>query len=251
MIQFSFVEKMSTLFNIVISSPFFIFLIVFFILLGIVLFDTIKYEKKKIKRAYKIIYFVILLAIIIKYNSSLLTLFDYLISNIFVIIYYPNFAIYILMIVISNILVLRSVFKKDMSKVLKIVNIVFYSIKMYLMILILDNITVNNIDVYSMSSVYSNNNLTILVELSSAVFFIWIIVLFVIWLVNKLTDIILKKDNNNIVNTKVETKTIIKEVVKEPEKEDIFTPEDYEIMLNIIKLSREDEYVKEKLKKRL
>ena len=251
MIQFSFVEKMSTLFSIVISSPFFIFLIVFFILLGIVLFDTIKYEKKKIKRAYKIIYFVILLAIIIKYNSSLLTLFDYLISNIFVIIYYPNFAIYILMIVISNILVLRSVFKKDMSKVLKIVNIVFYSIKMYLMILILDNITVNNIDVYSMSSVYSNNNLTILVELSSAVFFIWIIVLFVIWLVNKLTDIILKKDNNNIVNTKVETKTIIKEVVKEPEKEDIFTPEDYEIMLNIIKLSREDEYVKEKLKKRL
>ena len=85
MIQFSLMEKITTLFETVASSPFFIFLIVFFILLGIVLFDTIKYEQRKIKKAYVMVYFAIFLAIIIKYNTSLFQLLDYLIDNIFVI----------------------------------------------------------------------------------------------------------------------------------------------------------------------
>ena len=42
MIQFSLMEKMKTLFETIASSPFFIFLIVFFILLGIVLLNMNK-----------------------------------------------------------------------------------------------------------------------------------------------------------------------------------------------------------------
>lgn len=249
MIQFSLMEKMNTLFGTIISSPFFIFLIIFFILLGIVLFDTIRYEQRKIKKAYATIYILIFVAIIIKYNASLLQLLDYLVSNIFIIIYYPNFAIYILMILISNILVLRAVFKRNMSKLMKTINIVFYCLKMYLMILILDNMTTNNIDVYSMSSIYSNNNLTMLVEISSSIFFIWIITLFIIWLINKLTNIILNKEE--VKTTQIVRQEKSKNKITTNNKEDIFTEEDYKIMLKIIQLSREDEYVKEKLKTRL
>ena len=250
MIQFSFTEKMKTLFDTVLSSPFFIFLIVFFVLLGIVLFDTIKYEKRKIKKAYVVIYILIFVAIIIKYNTSLIQLLDYLVSNIFIIVYYPNFAIYILMILISNILVLRAVFKRNMPRTIKIINIVFYCLKMYLMVLILDNMTINNIDVYSLSSIYSNNNLTMLVEISSLIFFVWIILLFIIWLVDKLTNIILKKDEKTEIIKQVKiTKPVETKAI--PIKDDIFTEEDYKIMLEIIKLSREDEYIKEKLKMRL
>ena len=244
MIQFSLMEKMKTLFETIASSPFFIFLIVFFILLGIVLFDTIKYEQRKIKKIYVMIYLAIFLAIVIKYNTSLFQLLDYLIDNIFVILCYPNFAIYILMILISNILVLRTVFKKDMSKPMKITNIIFYCIKMFMMFLILDNITTNEIDVYSLTSVYTNNKLTMLVELSSAIFFIWILLLTILWIADNVTNHI-TKDKKVIKVTKNNSKE------KNVEKEDIFTEEDYIMMLNLIQLSKEDEYIKEKLKERL
>lgn len=255
MIQFSFSEKMKTLFELVSSSPFFIFLIVFFILLGIVLFDTIKYEKRKIKKAYALMYLAIFLAIIIKYNTSLLQLLDYLVNNIFVILYYPNLAVYILMIIISNILVVRAVFKRDMSKSLKTINIVFYCLKMFMMILILDNITKNEIDVYSQLSIYSNNQLTMLVEISSALFFIWLLLLFIIWMVNKLTNMLTndKKSIKVVEKISVEKKAKpleINPIIEEP-KEDIFSTEDYIMMLNLIQLSKEDEYIKKKLDERV
>lgn len=255
MIQFSFSEKMKTLFELVSSSPFFIFLIVFFILLGIVLFDTIKYEKRKIKKAYALMYLAIFLAIIIKYNTSLLQLLDYLVNNIFVILYYPNLAVYILMIIISNILVVRAVFKRDMSKSLKTINIVFYCLKMFMMILILDNITKNEIDVYSQLSIYSNNQLTMLVEISSALFFIWLLLLFIIWMVNKLTNMLTndKKSIKVVEKISVEKKAKpleINPIIEDP-KEDIFSTEDYIMMLNLIQLSKEDEYIKKKLDERV
>lgn len=249
MIQFSFFEKMKTLFEVVISSPFFLFLIIFFILLSIVLFDTINYENKKIKKVYVLIYLAIFLAIIIKYNSSLLQLIDYLVNNIFIILYYPNLASYIIMLMIANILVLRAVFKRDMPRFQKTINIIFYCIKMYMMFPILDNITKNKIDVYSQLSIYSNNELTMLVEISSAVFFIWILLLFIIWMVNKITN----KLTSNKKDIKV-VKGIQKENKKPQEKDnntkelnDIFSTEDYIMMLKIIKLSKEDEYIKSKL----
>ena len=249
--QFSLMEKIVNLFNTVLSSPFFIFLIVFFILLGLVLFDTIKYAQKKIKKVYVMIYFAIFIAIIIKYNTSLLQLIDYLIDNIFVIIYYPNFATYILMIIISNILVLKSVFTRRISKTVKTINIVFYCIKIFMMFLILDNITTNEIDVYSQAAVYTNNKLTMLVELSSLIFFIWIITLFLIWFVNKLTDkLIGNKKNIKTVTKTTTTKTIETRETPNQEK-DIFSTDDYILMLEMIKLSKEDEYIREKLKERL
>lgn len=257
MIQFSFSEKMKTLFELVSSSPFFLFLIVFFILLGIVLFDTIKYEKRKIKKAYALMYLAIFLAIIIKYNTSLLQLLDYLVNNIFIILYYPNLAVYILMIIISNILVIRAVFKRDMTKSLKIINIIFYCMKMFMMIIILDNITKNEIDVYSQLSIYSNNQLTMLVEISSALFFIWLLLMFIIWMINKLTNVltndkksikVVEKIPNQIDNK--QQKTNSNRNMKET-KEDIFSTEDYIMMLNLIQLSKEDEYIKKKLEERV
>lgn len=249
MIQFSFLEKMKTLFDVVKSSPFFIFLIVFFILLSIVLFDTINYEKRKIKKVYVFIYLAIFLAIIIKYNTSLFQLIDYLINNIFIILYYPNLAAYILMIIFANVLVLRAVFNRQIPKLQKTINIIFYCIKMFLMFPILDNITRNEIDVYSQLSIYSNNELTMLVEISSAVFFIWVLLLFIIWMINKIA--------NNLTSPKKEIK-VVKEIPKNINNtkedahltlsNDIFTTEDYVLMLNLIKLSKEDEYIKAKIK---
>lgn len=245
MIQFSFTEKMKTLFEIVSSSPFFMFLIAFFILLSIVLFDTINYEHRKIKKMYVMIYLAIFLAIIIKYNSSLLQLIDYLINNIFIILYYPNLAVYILMIIIANILVVRAVFKKDISKSIKTVNIIFYCMKMFMMFLILDNITKNEIDVYSQLSIYSNNQLTMLVEISSALFFIWILLLFIIWMINKLANILTNDKKDIKVVDNIEKQLPVKEETEETK--DIFSQEDYVMMLNLIKLSKEDNYIQKKL----
>lgn len=126
-----------------------------------------------------------------------------------------------------------------------------------MMIIILDNITKNEIDVYSQLSIYSNNQLTMLVEISSALFFIWLLLLFIIWMINKLTNVltndkksikVVEKIPNQIVNKQQETN--IDTNMKEP-KEDIFSTEDYIMMLNLIQLSKEDEYIKTKLEERV
>ena len=126
-----------------------------------------------------------------------------------------------------------------------------YSLIMYLMLLIIYTITTENIDVYNEITMYSNTTMLTLVDLSNILFLIWIILI----LINKLLDFLETKGiktKSHIIKDENEVITIEKEVIKEvpveiikkvevikevPIQSDdvVFTKDEYNIILNILK----------------
>ncbi len=253
MLQLTLLEKLKILFDLILASPFFIFLLIFTILVFIILLDSKNYKKRQVQKYILGIYLLVFIAVIIKHHSSFLSVVDYLINNVFVIFYFPNIAVYATMIIIINIIMLKSIFSNK-DKIIRTVNMASYSIIMYLMLLIIYTITTESIDVYNEVSLYSNTTILSLVELSNILFLIWIILI----LLNKLLDFLetkgLKTKSKILPTIEKEIVTVEKEVIKEvpvevikevpievervvyKEKQvDMFTKEEYLVMLNILK----------------
>lgn len=185
MTRVSLFKKIKSLVEIISSSYFFIFMLIVFIILSIYLFNTIKKDEIKTKKTYVYAYAVIIFAIMIFYNSQIFDLLDYLIDNIFIILCFPNLAVYIAMIIFLNIVMIKSVFSKKITNINKIINIIVYSSIHFILILILNLINKNNINVYDQTSLYSNQELLNLVSLSVIIFILWTLYNIITYFINK------------------------------------------------------------------
>ncbi len=205
MTKMSFLEKLGVLLEVSKSSKLYILLIIALIALGIFLFKTNKRNVKMRKRIFLIFLISIALLLIIVYHASLGKMFDYMMNNLFVAIYFPNLAIYFAAIIVTNIILWTSVFSFRTSKIIKRVNIVVYVIMNYLLALILSVISSKKLDIFSQTSIYNNEKVTALISLSSIVFVAWIIYL----IIYKIILIYIKKDYKPKVK-----KVIVKRKVK-------------------------------------
>ena len=267
MLQLTLLDKLKVLFDLVVGSPFFIFLFIFTILIFIILLDSKNYKRKKIKRYIFGIYLLVFIAVVIKHYSSFLSILDYLVNNLFVIFYFPNIAVYALMIIIINIVMLKSLFSNK-DKLLRLINIASYSMIMYLMLLVIYTVTTENLDVYDQIALYSNQNALVLIELSNIIFVIWMILV----ILNNFLDFLERKgfktksrifNQTNEDGVRIEyiekeiikeipvEKEVIKEVIKEvpveriiyrDKPEEMYTKEEYTfskseylMLLNILK----------------
>ena len=98
--------------------------------------------------------------------------------------YFPNLAVYSIIILITNIRLFSSLINKKTKNSYKVANIFSCVLINFLFILILETIIKNKIDVYETLTVYSNKELLILLELSTCVFLAWLFVVMFLNLVN-------------------------------------------------------------------
>lgn len=190
MTKMSLLEKLGVLVEVSKSSKLYILLIIALIALGIFLFKTNKRNVKIRKRIFLGFLISIVVLLIIVFHVSLAKMFDYMMNNLFVAIYFPNLAIYFAAIIATNIILWTSVFSFKTSKIIKRVNIVVYVIMNYLLALILSVINAEKLDVFSQNSIYNNEKVTALISLSSVVFVAWIIYL----IIYKIILVYIKKD---------------------------------------------------------
>ena len=257
MLQLTLLEKLQILFDLILTSPFFIFLLIFTILVFVILLDSKSYKRAQVRNYIIGIYTFVFISVIIKYHSSFFSVIDYLINSVFVIFYFPNIAVYGSMIVIINIIMLITIFSKK-DKVTRVLNMTSYTIIMYLMLLVIHTITKEGLDVYDSVTLYTNQDILILIELSNVLFAIWIILLGI----NKILDILeakgiktksrLFKNKNQEIITEYIEKEVIKEVpievikevpvpieveriVHKQRYEDMFTKDEYMLMLEILR----------------
>ena len=160
MFEMSFFKKMNILFNSIISNKYFIFLLILFII-NIILLILIR--KKLILFISLVLIFGVL--VFISYDKLFL-FFDYFIDTLFNILYFPNFAFFTLIIFYINILIVKKHNK---------LTIIFYYLIMYLFIIILNIIKDNNIVLNSKISIYSNTNLLALIELTTFLFLLYLV----------------------------------------------------------------------------
>ncbi len=181
----TFFDNIQSLINVISSSTFFIILLVVMILLAGIFITTTKKNQKETKQAYLLIVIMCLLVLLIKYGNSIGKLWDYFMNNVFIVIYFPNLAIYVLALIISNIIMWKTIFKDNVSKQLKIINGSIYFIIHYFLILIIGVITEEKLDIFSQTSVYQNSSALAIIELSSTIFILWILFLIGYYLIMK------------------------------------------------------------------
>ena len=197
------VDKLNVVIKLTSSNAFYQIALIALIFLSFLLIMTNKKNKKDSIKTFLTIYFLVFLVIIIKYRSSLSTMFDYFMDNVFIIFYFPNIAVYFLSIIVTNIVTLISVFSRKTKKNIKVINSIIFCIINYLLIIILNIINTKKLDVFDVTSLYENKNIHTIIELSSNIFIIWIIFL----ILYKIIVIYLEKDKEEI-----EEKVIIKEL---------------------------------------
>ena len=209
MSKLSFLDKLRILFDLSKSSVLYLIILIALISLGIVLISNNRKNEKRNKTIYISISVFILFTLIIMYHSSLCNMFQYMMENFFVVLYFPNLAIYLAALIATNIILWISIFSYKSSKQIKTLNTIVYIIMNYLLALLLNVINKNNLDIFTKKSVYTNENATALIELSSTLFFTWIIFL----IIYKIILIYLRKD----YKPKVKKILIKKRVKKLPE----------------------------------
>ena len=216
------------------------------------------------KAFYIIVYLILIGILLYVYRDSLSNMFDYMMNNLFIIIYFPNLAIYIAAILITNIIIWISIFNNKVPKIIKKINITVYCIITYILVLILNIINENKLDVFSQTSVYGNTKAQALIELTSTIFIVWILFLLVYKFIKPyffkepvkkkviIKKVVKKPDNYKPIEAPYQVKAsnnVIK-VEKRPventsQYSDLLTIDDYKLLLNILKEQKE----KEKLEK--
>ena len=217
--KISLVDKVSIFFEV--SKTINLILLIVLILLSIIFLNSNKKNAKNIRYIYIAFISFTLIYFFIKYNISLNKMFDYMMNNFFIAIYFPNLAIYAFGLIITNILFYISLFNYNVSKIIKKINIVVYIFINYLFFLVLKIINTHQLDIYSQNSVYGNRKALALIELSSLIFIIWIVFL----TIYKIFIFYLKKEYKQPVKKIIR----IKKVKKLPEN---FIPKEFPTKVN-------------------
>ena len=179
MIQKNILEQLSILIKLFISNKNVITIsIIAFI--SLVLFGLLNhFNNRKITKIILITMYIVIFGLFIYfYNGELLTLIDYLINNIFILLFFPNLAVYTLVIITANVLMIRSLFKQC-SKVYKFISMLFFTLFNIVFYLIIDNIIRNKISVYEQLNIYTNSDLLILIQVSMYLFVIYLFVILI------------------------------------------------------------------------
>ena len=135
--RLSFMDKLSVLLEITKSSSLYIVILIAILALGLILLSTNNKKAKGSKFFYAIIYILIIMTLLYAYRDSLSNMMDYMMNNLFILIYFPNLAIYVAAILISNIIIWLTVFNKKVPKIIKRINVSIYCITTYILMLIL------------------------------------------------------------------------------------------------------------------
>lgn len=191
----SFLDKIRILFNTIISKPFFsISALVGIILAVLMIIDIIKHKKIR-KRYYILAWFFIFIFIVTKYMKVIPTLVDNLINQIFLTLYFPSIGVYMFLLIIVNIGFIYTLIK-NIHKSYKILTGIISIILDLLFIIIINIILENKIDITSEITLYTNSNLLVLLELSTALFVSWLLLIIFISAYLKL-----KVLDNNVIFT--------------------------------------------------
>ena len=194
MIQLSLIEQIKILISIIKNSKEIKYILPIIIGLGLVLIISCIINKKLIKALYIILYTIVISTLIYLYHEPLLKLVDYLIENIVNNLLFPNLAVYIFILLIVNIIIITTLLSSKIKLYIKNINITFFLLMQFLLFFIVNIIINNNINVYEKLTIYSNQNLLVLIEISMGIFLVWMLLLSII----KIINILIKKVENNI-----------------------------------------------------
>lgn len=198
----SFMERINIIFETIKNNEITKYFIPGILVLGLLLILFSKSKSKFLKVISGILSFGIIGFSIYYFYNPIMSFLDYLIEVVVNNILFPNLALYIVTIIVIDIALLSSILSNRLSSFSKIINILTFVLTHILLFFIINNIIKNNVDVYEILSIYTNQELLVLIEANMVIFGIWII----LHGIHKLTKLLTRNSNN-------EDKTISNNIV--------------------------------------
>lgn len=128
---------------------------------------------------------ILMLLISIMSNYKILAnTFDNFTTIFFGSIYFPSIYVYIAVLVINLVAFITSILNINLGKSYKIINTISFVLNNILFVIILNIVAKNKIDIFSVSSLYTNTNLVAILEISMNLFVLWFLSLIVIFATN-------------------------------------------------------------------
>ena len=220
-------KKLKIIWSVISSSPLYL---IFFVAIAVLVFlfsTTNNANKKQSRKTYLLIYTAFFIYLIIQYGESFSTLVDYAVNQVFIGYYFPNIVIYICMLLIATIITLVSIFHKNISRIIKVLNSIIYGLLVYFLVLMLSIVNTLKVDVFDLKELYSNDKVRSLLEFSMFLFVTWVLVLVVYHFIRKYQEKKREDTKEEFVNYNV-IHTFDEEKVLSPRKE-------YKLMLKVLK----------------
>ncbi len=187
MADFSIFEKLKIVFTTIISTPLFCISAILGIALTILMIICIVKKKKLPKWIYIVGWALVLLFIALKYTKLVPTLLDNLVDTFLKFLYFPSLGLYVFIVVISNIIFIVLNVQKNVRKSYRLVSLVCAITLNVLFIIVAGVMTANKIDITTEINLYTNSTLLVLLQISMAIFVIFILVILFIRIYAKLT----------------------------------------------------------------
>ena len=174
--DFSLIQKFNMLMNLISSSYLFLISMIVSIIILTVLIICIIFNKKVNKWLFVGITSLVSILLLINYSDIIIKILDIILDSVFMALYFPNLPVYASIIFLANLFFVIGIFSKKKTKSQKISNIINAIILDFLLILIIDVVTKNNINIYEEVNLYTNSTLLVLLELSTGIFVSWILI---------------------------------------------------------------------------
>jgi len=171
----SLLGKLGVIFKYIFSS----FLSIEMFIISLLLFVILIYNLKKNNKMVQIIaigvYLGFVLGIFISYTTYVKSSFDSFVKWIMNYIYFPSTIVYFFIIIFVTILMLYTLFSKKLKVLKKIINYFIFSILYFFFMSFLSICAYNSYDLMEITTLYENETVLSLVQISNLLLFVWLI----------------------------------------------------------------------------
>lgn len=181
MVQMSILDKLGIFVQTFFTSK----LPLLFILIAFVIYYLKKVRKTITKKQAYIIYSIFSIVVIILYHQEIFASFDYIMTNLLTGYYFPDLALYFLILIISHIGFLSIYFCSKWTKKIKNVFIGQFVLIETDFLLFLYVVSNNQLDISNTLALYQNQNVLALLELATAIAFITIVLLILCFILDR------------------------------------------------------------------
>lgn len=172
----SLLEKLQTIIQMVQSSSFLPILFLLVVGLGIFFFFSKQILKDHFKKIYFCCYGFLLALVCIRYPSAVGHVFDYMIDQLMMLVYFPSFMVILMAFGFGSFLFLKTMFSGQ-SNFSKLLSIVPYSLQLFLMVMTMKVAMDNQVDLFATTAVYQNQVVLTLFQLMIGTVGVWLFLL--------------------------------------------------------------------------
>lgn len=171
----SFFEKVQIIFDYMFSSFLSIGILLVTLFLLCILFINLKVNNKYINFLAIGVYLGLVLGIIISYSDYVRLCIDSLVKKILNYVYFPSTFVYFLIFCFVTGLMIYTIFSKKMGKIKKTINYICFSILYFLFMSFIVCTIRNGSDIYDIISLYKNQLILSIVQISNLLFLLWLL----------------------------------------------------------------------------